>query len=124
MVVLSDGDARARLRGEANEAVEVPEVSERSEGAQSRGPELSLFELTMGATMTQAIAVACRLNLPDALADGPKSVDELGAAVGESPDALVRILRVLESIGVVLRTHVAAPGGQGHRGTTGSDRRA
>jgi hypothetical protein len=81
-------------------------VSERSAGAQPRGPELSLFELTMGATMTQAIAVACRLNLPDALADGPKSVDELGAAVGESPDAVVRILRVLESIGVV-RTDAA-----------------
>ena len=43
----------------------------------------------------QALCVAVRLALPDHLAGGPRSADELAAAAGAHPDALNRMLRFL-----------------------------
>lgn len=44
--------------------------------------------------------MAATLGLADALADGPRTVDELAAATATDPDALYRLLRALASIGV------------------------
>lgn len=50
--------------------------------------------------MTRLLAVTADLGIADALADGPRSVDELAREVGADPDALHRILRALASEGV------------------------
>jgi hypothetical protein len=50
--------------------------------------------------ISQSIYVAAKLGIADLLKDGPKSSDELAAAVEANPDALYRVLRVLASAGV------------------------
>jgi hypothetical protein len=52
------------------------------------------------AWMSQAIFVAARLGIADRLADGPRTSDELAAAVGAHGDALYRLLRGLASLGL------------------------
>jgi SAM-dependent methyltransferase len=49
---------------------------------------------------TRALAVAAELRVADALADGPRSIEELAAGAGADADALYRILRALASDGV------------------------
>jgi O-methyltransferase domain/Dimerisation domain len=59
-----------------------------------------LREWVNGFRMTQLLAVAARFQLADLLEDGPKSSAELAAATGANPDALLRLLRTLASLGV------------------------
>jgi hypothetical protein len=63
-------------------------------------PNAVLWELVRGATATKALGIAADLGIADALADGPRGVDELAAEVGAEPDTLNRILRALASDGV------------------------
>ena len=67
------------------------------------GATLTLFELTMGATMTQAIAVACRLEIPDRLDGRPRSAEDLATVTGCSPQMVGRLLHLLDSLGIVSR---------------------
>src|SRR5712692_2707302 len=50
--------------------------------------------------VAQAIAVVVELGIPELLAGGPKSVDELALASGAHPRSLDRLLRALASMGV------------------------
>jgi SAM-dependent methyltransferase len=59
-----------------------------------------MLQLVTGYWVSQAIGVVARLAVPDQLADGPRSSDELAHAVGAQPGALFRVLRMLASIGV------------------------
>jgi hypothetical protein len=59
-----------------------------------------MLQLVTGYWVSQAIGVVARLGVPDQIADGPRSSDELARAVGVQPDALFRVLRMLASIGV------------------------
>jgi O-methyltransferase/methyltransferase family protein len=63
-------------------------------------PNAVLWKLVRGATATKALGVAADLGIADALADGPRGVDELAAEIGAEPDTLNRILRALASDGV------------------------
>ncbi|MEV7415185.1 methyltransferase [Streptomyces sp. NPDC089919] len=63
------------------------------------GP-FALLELSMGAMVTQAIAVAAELKLAEALADGPLSPEALAGKVGANTDALTRLLRLLAANGI------------------------
>jgi len=60
----------------------------------------SLLGLVMAFTASQVIHVGTRLGIPDLLADGPKSSDELAKATGAEPSALYRLLRGLACLGV------------------------
>jgi SAM-dependent methyltransferase len=62
--------------------------------------EEQIWGLVRGALATRAVALASDLRVADALADGPRSVDDLGPELGADPDALRRILRALASDGV------------------------
>ncbi len=62
-------------------------------------PEVML-QLVTGYWVSQAVGVVARLAVPDQLAGGPRSSDELARAVGVQPGALFRVLRMLASIGV------------------------
>jgi hypothetical protein len=66
----------------------------------STDPNAVLWDLVRGATATKALGIAADLGIADALANGPRAVDELAAEVGAEPDTLNRILRALASDGV------------------------
>lgn len=76
-------------------------VSEASPPTQAGAPpEAALFPLLMGGFVTQSISVAARFGVPDALAGGPRHVDEIAAEVGAHAPSLYRVLRVLGDFGV------------------------
>jgi SAM-dependent methyltransferase len=63
-------------------------------------PQLALLRLLTGFHVTQLLSLAARLNIADALANGPQTADELARATGAQPDALYRALRALANVGV------------------------
>ncbi|WP_073266575.1 methyltransferase [Cryptosporangium aurantiacum] len=63
--------------------------------------ELQLARLMDGYLTTQLLFVAAELGLADALADGPRTADDLAGQVGANPGALARVLRGLAVEGVV-----------------------
>lgn len=63
-------------------------------------PEASVLELITGAWLSQAVIAAARLGIPDALAGGPRSVEELARALDADPGSLERLLRCLVEHGV------------------------
>lgn len=66
-----------------------------SGGARSPDPVRRVLDLLAGKWLTAAISAAATLGIPDALADGPKSLDCLARELGCEPSALARLLRVL-----------------------------
>jgi hypothetical protein len=60
----------------------------------------TLWRMTNGYQVSQAIHVAATLGIADLLKDGPRSADELAEATGTHASALYRILRALASVGV------------------------
>lgn len=65
-----------------------------------RVPEEVLWDFFRGAMMTKALAIVADLGIAEALADGPRAVDELARGAEVDPDALLRLLRALASDGV------------------------
>jgi O-methyltransferase domain/Dimerisation domain len=63
-------------------------------------PEAKLWDLLRGAMATKALGVAADLRIAEALAAGPRSVNDLARMSGADPDTLHRILRALASDGV------------------------
>ena len=68
----------------------------------TRAPESQLWDLLRGSLATRALAIVADLGVPQALAEGPKSTEELAREVGADPDTLRRLLRALASDGVFL----------------------
>ena len=60
-----------------------------------------LGRLVDGFRVTQAIHAAVDLGIPDLLAEGERSADELAEASGADSSALYRLLRALASLGVL-----------------------
>jgi hypothetical protein len=60
-----------------------------------------LMRLLDGFRVTQTICAAVELGVPDLLADGARTSDELAQASGADPSALYRLLRALASLGVL-----------------------
>ncbi|MGH3923222.1 MAG: methyltransferase [Pseudonocardiaceae bacterium] len=60
-----------------------------------------LRDLVAGSWVSQAISVAARLGVADALVDGPRGVEDIAEAVGAHPPTLYRLLRALGDVGVV-----------------------
>jgi hypothetical protein len=59
-----------------------------------------LRRLIDGYQLTQAIHVAATLGIPDLVAAGPRTAEELAAASGSDERSLYRVLRALASVGV------------------------
>jgi O-methyltransferase domain len=70
-------------------------------------PSARLFDLMSGMMRTQTIAAIAELGVADAIAEGITRTDELAREVGADPDALRRMLRLLEADGLVTQE---APG--------------
>jgi hypothetical protein len=63
-------------------------------------PEERLWDVLRGALTTRTLGIVSELGIPQALADGPRSVDELARHAGADEDALHRLLRALASDGI------------------------
>ncbi|MGH3005769.1 MAG: methyltransferase [Gaiellaceae bacterium] len=63
-------------------------------------PEARLWNLLRGALATRTLALVADLRVADALAAGPRPVEDLARETGADPDTLHRILRALASDGV------------------------
>lgn len=58
-------------------------------------PDRQILSLLAGKWLAAAVCAAATLGLPDALANGPRSLDALARELGCDPAALARLLRVL-----------------------------
>src|SRR5262249_4459357 len=65
-----------------------------------RTPDAAAWDAVRGAIVTRALAIAVDLGVPQALADGPRTVEDLAASTGAKPDLLHRVLRALASDGI------------------------
>jgi hypothetical protein len=74
-------------------------------GTESADVRERLLALINANWTTQAIAVACRFELPDRLAERAQSASELAAAAGLDADALGRLLRALVTLDICRATH-------------------
>jgi hypothetical protein len=64
-------------------------------------PQTRVLELSTGYIVTKALAVAAQLGVPDRLASGPRSSDELAEEADVNARALYRVLRCLGAAGVL-----------------------
>jgi len=62
---------------------------------------VNILELLTGAFTAQSLYVAVKLGIPDELATGPLSADEVARRVGADPGAVYRLMRALASRGVL-----------------------
>lgn len=74
----------------------------------AEGPSIDAQRLMSGFRAYQMIVAACRLRLPDLVADGPKAADVLAVETGTLPGPLHRLLRGL----AVWRVLVEMPDGK------------
>ena len=65
-----------------------------------RSLEARLWDLQRGALVTRALCIVAELGIADALAAGPRPVEELASETGADRDSLRRFLRALASDGV------------------------
>jgi len=65
-----------------------------------RAPEAVVWDLMRGAMATRTIAILSELRVADALAEGPRHVEDVAREVGADTDTLWRLLRALASDGV------------------------
>jgi hypothetical protein len=63
-------------------------------------PLIQLLRMAGAFRGARALGVACELEIPDRLAGGARSCEELAAASGSHPEALYRLLRALSGVGV------------------------
>lgn len=62
---------------------------------------VQVLSLSLGYVMGQAMHAAAKLNIPDAMADEPRSVDDIARRTGTHAPSLRRLLRTLASGGIV-----------------------
>ena len=77
-------------------------------------PSQQIMRLGFGFAVSQALRVMIELGIPDLLAGGEQSVDELATATQSDADALYRVMRLLAPEGVF--REVAAPSFRVDRG--------
>ena len=76
-------------------------------GNNGPAPHEQLLGVILGYWQANTVSLATRLGLADHLAKGPLHVDELAKLTGANPQALFRMLRAMESVGIFTQT---APG--------------
>src|SRR4051812_20132381 len=67
-------------------------------------PFVQMLQMMMGHWVAQAAAAIARFEIPDHLAAGPRSHDDLVTLTGADPDALHRLLRAAASLGILSET--------------------
>jgi hypothetical protein len=69
-----------------------------------RAPADAAYELVNGFRASQLVRLAAQLRVPDLLADGPLSAEDVSTATGIDADRLHRVLRGLVGLGVLVET--------------------
>jgi SAM-dependent methyltransferase len=67
-------------------------------------PHSQVLDLVSGKIISRAISLAADLALADHLIGGPRSADDLAQELSLNADALFRLMRTLESVGIFCRT--------------------
>lgn len=75
---------------------------------QALPPPARVFGLITGMWAAKAAAACAELGIPDVLAHGPKTADEVAKAIDADPSATYRLMRGVASVGVL----VAEPNGR------------
>ncbi len=84
-------------RGSAVYNVPMPENAVKTE---SLPPEAQIVEMVMAQFVSRLIHLTATLKLPDYLAAGPKTADELAPLTATHAPALYRVMRTLASLGL------------------------
>jgi hypothetical protein len=63
-------------------------------------PHAPLLELTFATVVARALYAVTERGVPDLLAEGPRTADEVAAKVGVHPTALLQVLRALAAAGI------------------------
>ena len=71
-----------------------------NKGMAAPSPKLGLMKLIVGNWVSQAVYAAAKLQVVDALLEGPKSVASLADELNVQQNELRRLLRALESVGL------------------------
>lgn len=85
--------------GAARQRVPLP-LSVRSSPMSATNPFSCIQELSAGYFASRCLHVAAELGVADAVGDEPRSIEAVAVATKSNPDALSRILRLLETHGV------------------------
>jgi hypothetical protein len=64
-------------------------------------PKVALLEIAQGAWLSQALYVAIKLGIPNALASAPMSADDVARKVDSDEGATFRLMRALASNGIL-----------------------
>jgi O-methyltransferase domain len=75
-------------------------MSEPAVKANTLPPEAQIVEMVMAQFVSRLIHLTATLKLPDYLADGPKTAEELAALTSTNAPALYRVMRTLASLGL------------------------
>src|SRR5665213_975687 len=67
----------------------------------SMPPPAAVLGLVAGMWAAKAAAVAANLGIPDLLAHGPKTAEEVASAIGADASAVYRLMRAVASVGVL-----------------------
>src|ERR1043165_3202341 len=84
----------------------VDRFEERPQAQPPAGPppHAVLMQMVMGSWVAQIASAFAQLEVPDNIAKGKASVDELAAAASANAEALYRLLRAAASIGLCAET--------------------
>ncbi len=63
-------------------------------------PHAPILELTFATVVARVLYAVTQRGIPDLLADGPRTPDEVAAKVGGHPTALLQVLRALAAAGI------------------------
>jgi hypothetical protein len=75
-------------------------MSETAVGTAALQPEAQIVEMIMAQLGSRLIHLAATLRLPDHMAEGPRSAEELASVTGTHASALYRIMRTMAAMGV------------------------
>src|ERR1700759_1163402 len=64
-------------------------------------PPVQMVQLLAGFQVAQALYAAARIGLPDQLASGPRTAEEVAVTLAADPDSVSRLARVLTGLGVL-----------------------
>jgi hypothetical protein len=63
-------------------------------------PQIALMEMIHSAWNSQALYAGAKLGIPDVLADGPKSAQQVSVEIGADTDGVARLMRHLATMGL------------------------
>jgi hypothetical protein len=90
-----------RLTIRALRSIHSGKPPQTSEGTVMSTPSQQIMRLGFGFAVSQALRVVIELGIPDLLAGGERSVDELATDTHSDADALYRVMRLLAPEGVL-----------------------